>query len=393
MPKPKSIWTIKRAPGEEKPSPKTIKENSHNWYSLFTFSYCTPFVTVVSIQEPSLSVSSAKKKPADEEGLLSGGKMVATSTTASSKHLVRRQARTSSPVATANQKEPGYVTVLEIGNNNNNNNNNHKAEVKRPTHHHQHRFASYQFWYQYNQSIKPSCSKPTRTPSFQKNTTVTVQIKTNNKNGSSVKRSASASSSDIKPPQAIRSSDTSNKNKHVQTLPHRSRSTSETSTTRNHNVSSVEEDLVIYRLPGEKLGLGLRFEGGSKAHELVQRLFVQCCSKGSPAARTRCTWGSLSDGDEIISISGKLVRRMTRVDCVKALKGRGWKTFSTQKETETIIPASKRQAKHFDPFKKKLALIWYLMSCLLNSWTSCNFMAGYIVQFFFWHHLYQTFYY
>ena len=125
--------------------PENHQRNSHNWYSLFTFSYCTPFVTVVSIQEPSLSVSSAKKKPADEEGLLSGGKMVATSTTASSKHLVRRQARTSSPVATANQKEPGYVTVLEIGNNNNNNNNNHKAEVKRPTHHHQHRFASYQF--------------------------------------------------------------------------------------------------------------------------------------------------------------------------------------------------------------------------------------------------------
>ena len=162
-------------------------------------------------------------------------------------------------------------------------------------------------------------SKPTRSPSFQKNTTVTVQIKTNK--NSSVKRSASANSSDhIKPPQAII------REKSVQTLPHRSRSSSETSANQSHqhkntNVSSAEEDLVIYRLPGEKLGLGLRFEGGSKAHELVHRLFVQCCSKGSPAARTRCTWGSLSDGDEIISISGKLVRRMTRLDCVKALKG------------------------------------------------------------------------
>ena len=79
---------------------------------------------------------------------------------------------------------------------------------------------------------------------------------------------------------------------------------------------------MIYRLPGEKLGLGLRFDGGSKAQELVNRLFVQCCSKASPSARTKCTWGNLADGDEIISISGKLVRRMTRVDCVKALKGR-----------------------------------------------------------------------
>ena len=41
------------------------------------------------------------------------------------------------------------------------------------------------------------------------------------------------------------------------------------------SVSSVEEDLIIYRLPGDKLGLGLRFDGGAKASEFVQRLFVQ----------------------------------------------------------------------------------------------------------------------
>jgi hypothetical protein len=87
-------------------------------------------------------------------------------------------------------------------------------------------------------------------------------------------------------------------------------------------VSSVEEDLVIYRLPGDKLGLGLRFEGGSKASEFVQRLFVQSCATDSPAAKTKCTWGFLAPGDEVISISGKIVRRMTRVDCVKALKGK-----------------------------------------------------------------------
>jgi hypothetical protein len=31
------------------------------------------------------------------------------------------------------------------------------------------------------------------------------------------------------------------------------------SVSENRNGSSVEEDIVIYRLPGEKLGLGLRF--------------------------------------------------------------------------------------------------------------------------------------
>ena len=55
------------------------------------------------------------------------------------------------------------------------------------------------------------------------------------------------------------------------------------------SLSSVEEDIVIYKLPGEKLGLGLRFDGGGTStglstgslprsgagSETVRRLFVQ----------------------------------------------------------------------------------------------------------------------
>ena len=87
-------------------------------------------------------------------------------------------------------------------------------------------------------------------------------------------------------------------------------------------VSSVEEDIVIYKLPGEKLGLGLRFEGGSRANEYVRHLFVQCTAVSSPAAKTKCTWpGGLRAGDEILSISSKTIKKLTRLDCVRALKG------------------------------------------------------------------------
>ena len=107
---------------------------------------------------------------------------------------------------------------------------------------------------------------------------MTVQIKTNKnniKNGGSgglVQRSASVSS------------DLSRKKSEdkCSTLPRRG---SKDNVVRG--ISSVEEDITIYKLPGEKLGLGLRFDGGSKATEFVNRLFVQCCSKGSPSARTR----------------------------------------------------------------------------------------------------------
>ena len=121
---------------------KVLQSNFSCHYSLF--SYCTPFVTVVSIQEPDSSAKSGSKNAKNardnhtaEEGLACG-KMVASShnscTASSSKHLVRR---TSSPAANAanaaSKVEPGYVTVLEIGSNHsNNNNNNNKAEVKRP---------------------------------------------------------------------------------------------------------------------------------------------------------------------------------------------------------------------------------------------------------------------
>ena len=55
----------------------------------------------------------------------------------------------------------------------------------------------------------------------------------------------------------------------------------------------------------KKLGLGLRFDGGCKAQELVQGLSVQYCLKISPSARAKDSWGSLSDGDEIVPISSK----------------------------------------------------------------------------------------
>ena len=65
-----------------------------------------------------------------------------------------------------------------------------------------------------------------------------------------------------------------------------------TSSTESFSVSagsSVEEDIVIYKLPGEKLGLGLRFDGGGNSQsgsqstksssETVRRLFVQVTGK------------------------------------------------------------------------------------------------------------------
>lgn len=61
----------------------------------------------------------------------------------------------------------------------------------------------------------------------------------------------------------------------------------------------LEEEVEVFRLPGERLGFGLKFEGGNKTSERVRRLFVQSCAEQSPASRAKCSWGTLGEGDEV----------------------------------------------------------------------------------------------
>lgn len=82
----------------------------------------------------------------------------------------------------------------------------------------------------------------------------------------------------------------------------------------------VTEEVLVYRLPGERLGFGLKFEGGIKTQEKVKRLFIQSCAVDSPASRAKCSWGSLQEGDEVLAIDGAAVNQMTRLDCVQCLK-------------------------------------------------------------------------
>lgn len=80
------------------------------------------------------------------------------------------------------------------------------------------------------------------------------------------------------------------------------------------------EEVIVYRLPGERLGFGLKFQGGSKSAENIQRLFIQSCAKDTPASRAKSSWGHLCEGDEILDIDGIDVKTMTRLECVRYLK-------------------------------------------------------------------------
>lgn len=78
--------------------------------------------------------------------------------------------------------------------------------------------------------------------------------------------------------------------------------------------------VLVCRPRGARLGLGLKFEGGSAAAERVRRLLVQSCAEDSPAANASTPWGKLIPGDEILAIDGVSVSDLTRIECVRRLK-------------------------------------------------------------------------
>ncbi|XP_057366386.2 serine-rich adhesin for platelets-like [Daphnia carinata] len=83
----------------------------------------------------------------------------------------------------------------------------------------------------------------------------------------------------------------------------------------------VEEVACVTRRPGQKLGFGLKFDGGNECDVPIQRLFVQCCAEGSPASKVRCSWGRLVEADEIIEIDGVDIRNaLNRLEVVSKLK-------------------------------------------------------------------------
>lgn len=84
--------------------------------------------------------------------------------------------------------------------------------------------------------------------------------------------------------------------------------------------SRVPDQVVVFRLPGERLGLGLKFDGGMGATEKIRRLFIQSVAPDSPASRATVPWGDLDVGDQILHIEGRPVSSMTRVECVSLLK-------------------------------------------------------------------------
>lgn len=81
----------------------------------------------------------------------------------------------------------------------------------------------------------------------------------------------------------------------------------------NSSDGHPEEEVDVFRLPGERLGFGLKFEGGNKTIEKVRKLFVQSCASESPASRAQCSWGTLGEGDEVREILSFFFSRTTCV--------------------------------------------------------------------------------
>ncbi|KAH9506397.1 PDZ domain, variant 3 [Dermatophagoides farinae] len=83
----------------------------------------------------------------------------------------------------------------------------------------------------------------------------------------------------------------------------------------------IEEEVIIYRLPGERLGMALRFDGGQSANETIRRVFVQSITLNSPSAKAiGLMLGMLREGDEILHIDGRSSSSLTRLECITLLR-------------------------------------------------------------------------
>ena len=92
------------------------------------------------------------------------------------------------------------------------------------------------------------------------------------------------------------------------------------SPTQSNNQPTMCEKVVVLRLPGERLGLGLKFDGGWGVRQLVRRVFIESIAVDSPGSRASLPWGQLCSGDQILNIEGLPVSSMTRLQCVAALR-------------------------------------------------------------------------
>lgn len=106
-------------------------------------------------------------------------------------------------------------------------------------------------------------------------------------------------------------------------------STTATNMTGSHNQlvfmdnkrGEIEEEVTIYRLPGERLGMALRFDGGQSANETIRRVFVQSITLNSPSAKAiGLMLGMLREGDEILNIDGRASSSLTRLECITLLR-------------------------------------------------------------------------
>lgn len=88
----------------------------------------------------------------------------------------------------------------------------------------------------------------------------------------------------------------------------------------NEDEDDTVEEIMVYRLPGERLGMALKFVGGTAPGDFVSRVFIQSINQDSPASRAQWKLSPIQEGDEILQIGDTPVTATTRLDCVTLLR-------------------------------------------------------------------------
>ncbi|XP_064619844.1 uncharacterized protein LOC135483158 isoform X2 [Lineus longissimus] len=107
--------------------------------------------------------------------------------------------------------------------------------------------------------------------------------------------------------------------------------------------------LILQRLPGEKLGMGLYIKGGKEQGTRVNGVYVEKILPGSPAERlTRGTKG-LKIGDEIVEINGAPLSELSQCEILTVFQELPLRIILTVQKGDGKIPLSEEEGDSVEP--------------------------------------------
>jgi hypothetical protein len=109
------------------------------------------------------------------------------------------------------------------------------------------------------------------------------------------------------------------------------------------------EILILQRLPGEKLGMGLHIKGGKDPGTHVNGVYVEKILPGSPAERLMRGTAGLKIGDEIVEINGAPLNELSQAEILTVFQELPLRIILTVRKGDGDLPLTEEEGDSLEP--------------------------------------------